>query len=113
MRIIDTGDAILSGDNHPQLKIGDKLYLVDDRKSTWDKIQQVQKRGGDNVDAEILALALGKEAVAELVNSDISVSGVVCFKRLIHHDMSKSLKTYKATKQKGDPHEQTENNRPV
>ncbi|MCI7650469.1 MAG: hypothetical protein SO436_04685 [Oscillospiraceae bacterium] len=76
MRIIDTGDAILSGDNHPQLKIGDKLYLVDDRKSTWDKIQQVQERGGDNVDAEILALALGKEAVAELVNnSDISVSG--------------------------------------
>lgn len=76
MRIIDTGDAILSGDNHPQLKIGDKLYLVDDRKSTWNKIQQVQKRGGDNVDAEILALALGKEAVAELVNnSDISVSG--------------------------------------
>lgn len=76
MRIIDTGDAILSGDNHPQLKIGDKLYLVDDRKSTWDKIQQVQERGSDNVDAEILALALGKEAVAELVNnSDISVSG--------------------------------------
>jgi hypothetical protein len=76
MRIIDTGDAILSGDNHPQLKIGDKLYLVDDRKSTWDKIQQVQESGGDNVDAEILALALGKEAVAELVNnSDISVSG--------------------------------------
>lgn len=76
MRIIDTGDAILSGDNHPQLKIDDKLYLVDDRKSTWDKIQQVQKRGGDNADAEILALALGKEAVAELVNnSDISVSG--------------------------------------
>lgn len=76
MRIIDTGDAILSCDNHPQLKIGDKLYLVDDRKSTWDKIQQVQEKGGDNVDAEILALALGKEAVAELVNnSDISVSG--------------------------------------
>ena len=42
-----------------------------------------------------------------------SAEGVVCFKRLIHHDMSKSLKTYKATKQKGDPHEQTENNRPV
>lgn len=76
MRIIDTGDAILSGDNHPQLKIGDKLYLVDDRKSTWDKIQQVQEKGGDNVDTEILALALGKEAVAELVNnSDISVLG--------------------------------------
>ena len=35
----------------------------------------MQESGGDNVDAEILALALGKEAVAELVNSDISVSG--------------------------------------
>lgn len=44
---------------------------------------------------------------------DLHANGVVCFKRLIHHDMSKSLKTYKATKQKGDPHEQTENNRPV
>lgn len=44
---------------------------------------------------------------------DMMAYGVVCFKRLIHHDMSKSLKTYKATKQKGDPHEQTENNRPV
>lgn len=43
----------------------------------------------------------------------VAAVGVVCFKRLIHHDMSKSLKTYKATKQKGDPHEQTENNRPV
>lgn len=76
MRIIDTGDAILSGDNHPQLKIGDKLYLVDDRKSTWDKIQQAQEKGGDNSDMEILTLALGKEAVVELVNnSDISVSG--------------------------------------
>ncbi|MEI3507822.1 MAG: hypothetical protein V8R01_01615 [Bacilli bacterium] len=40
MRIIDTGvtKEILSGDNHPQLKIGDKLYTVDDRQSTFDKI---------------------------------------------------------------------------
>lgn len=74
MRIIDTGDAILSGDNHPQLKIGDKLYLVDDRKSTWDKIQQVQEDGGDDV--EILRLALGEDATKELIdNSDITVSG--------------------------------------
>lgn len=47
------------------------------------------------------------------INTILKATGVVCFKRLIHHDMSKSLKTYKATKQKGDPHEQTENNRPV
>ena len=74
MRIIDTGDAVLSGDNHPQLKIGDKLYVVDDRKSTWDKIQKVQEEGGD--DTEIFTLALGKDAVDELLqNSDITVSG--------------------------------------
>lgn len=53
------------------------------------------------------------KAMLGLLDKNFSVSGVVCFKRLIHHDMSKSLKTYKATKQKGDPHEQTENNRPV
>ena len=58
-----------------------------------------------------------KEFAQRLFVTDSAVSkwerGVVCFKRLIHHDMSKSLKTYKATKQKGDPHEQTEDNRPV
>jgi len=42
MRIIETGDKILTGDNHPQLQIGDKLYLVDDRKKTFDKINEVQ-----------------------------------------------------------------------
>lgn len=52
-------------------------------------------------------------AKSKVYYTDMHVTGVVCFKRLIHHDMSKSLKTYKATKQKGDPHEQTENNRPV
>ena len=50
---------------------------------------------------------------ASKMSKYLFIYGVVCFKRLIHHDMSKSLKTYKATKQKGDPHEQTENNRPV
>ena len=45
MRIIDTGitKEILSGDNHPQLKIGDKLYTVDDRQKTWEKIQETQE----------------------------------------------------------------------
>ena len=61
-------------------------------------------------DAELGAYSL---LPAGIISTDFSALGVVCFKRLIHHDMSKSLKTYKATKQKGDPHEQTENNRPV
>ena len=45
MRIIDTKitKEMLSGDNFPQLKIGDKLYTVDNRQSTFDKIQDIQK----------------------------------------------------------------------
>ncbi len=77
MRIIDTGNTILSGDNHPQLKIGDKLYLVDDRKSTFEKIQKIQNdETVENSDIVALELALGKEAIKELVeDADISVSG--------------------------------------
>lgn len=76
MRIIDTGDKILTGDNHPQLKIGDKLYIVDDRKSTWDKIQAIQS--DDNIedkDTEVLALALGNEALEEILAKELSWQG--------------------------------------
>ena len=36
-RIIQTGitKEILSGDNQPQIQIGDKLYVVDDRQKTF------------------------------------------------------------------------------
>lgn len=78
MRIIDTGitKEILSGDNHPQLKIGDKLYTVDDRQSTWDKIQDVQanqelteKEKND----KIYKLALGEDASKEIRKMDLPV----------------------------------------
>lgn len=76
MRIIDTEDKILSGDNHPQLKIGNKLYTVDDRKKTWDKIQAVQD--DDSVadkDKEILNLALGEKETEEILANDLTVEG--------------------------------------
>lgn len=78
MRIIDTGNKILTGDNHPQLKIGDKCYIVDDRKSTWDKIQKLQQdrtMDGDVVDKEIITLALGKKATEELYEKELSFQG--------------------------------------
>lgn len=76
MRIIDTEDKILVGDNHPQLKIGDKLYVVDDRKSTWDKIQKLQEDENlEDSDMKVLELALGKEAVEEIFGKDITVEG--------------------------------------
>ena len=70
MRIIDTGTDIkcLSGDNCPQLKIGDKLYTVDDRKTTYDKIQEIYAdEAAENKDDKMLELALGKEACKEIL----------------------------------------------
>ena len=75
MKIIDTKGSILTGDNHPSLKIGDKLYTVDDRKSTWDKIQQAQA-DPTTEDANMVALelALGKKAVKEIMEADGGIS---------------------------------------
>jgi len=74
MKIIDT--KILSGDNHPQLKIGDKLYIVDDRKSTFDKIMAVQndvKVSQEKKELSILEMSLGKKAAKEILAMDLSV----------------------------------------
>lgn len=78
MRIIDTGitKEILSGDNHPQLKIGDKLYTVDNRQSTWDKIQEIQSvesLSEKDRTAKLYELALGKENAKEIAELDLPV----------------------------------------
>lgn len=71
MKIIDTAGSILTGDNHPSLKIGDKIYVVDDRKSTWDKIQAVQADPNTkDADVAALELALGKKALKEIMEAD-------------------------------------------
>ena len=79
MRIIDTKitKEILTGDNHPQLKIADKLYTVDDRQSTFEKIQQIQmdnKLDGTEKEKKIYELALGKKATEEIYNLDLPVN---------------------------------------
>lgn len=78
MRIIDTGitKEILSGDNCPQLKVGDKLYTVDNRQSTWDKIQKIQndlELADEEKTQKIYELALGKEAAKEILDMDLPV----------------------------------------
>ncbi len=82
MRIIDTGitKEILNGDNHPQLKIGDKLYTVDDRQSTFEKIQEVQKDTNlkeNEKTSKIFQLALGKNETEEIQKMDLSVSNFI------------------------------------
>ena len=78
MRIIDTGitKEILSGDNHPQLKIADKLYTVDNRQSTWDKIQDItnnQELDNNTKNNKIFELALGTEEAKEIKGMDLPV----------------------------------------
>ena len=80
MRIIDT--KILTGDNHPQLKVKDKLYTVDDRKSTFDKIQEAQfdkTLTQAQKDEKVFELALGKKEAKEILDLDLSVQEYIYF----------------------------------
>lgn len=82
MRIIETGitKEMLSGDNHPQIKIVDRLYTVDDRQKTFEKIQEIQKNEEleeNEKTRQIYELALGKEATEEIMNLDLSVEKTI------------------------------------
>lgn len=93
-KIIQTDGKILTIDNQPSLQIGDKLYVVDDRMSTFKKIQKLEKDALEGVydnnpefdyDKEMLTLALGEKAAQELIDMDM---GVQSFKNLILFVMS-------------------------
>ena len=78
MKIIDTNitEETLSGSERPQLKIANKLYTVDDRQSTFDKIEELQtdKDLSEKQRTEkIYEYALGKEAAKEIAAMDLSV----------------------------------------
>ena len=100
MRIIDTGitKEILSGENFPQLKIADKLYTVDNRQKTFDKITKVQKNTelDDNERTnKIYELALGKDAAKEILEMNLPVESSVylsyCIKGAIVGEDPKKL----------------------
>lgn len=82
MRIIDTKitKEMLSGDNFPQLKIGDKLYTVDNRQSTFDKIQEIQNDvtlTDKEKQEKTYELALGTKEAKEINELDLSVESNV------------------------------------
>ncbi len=82
MRIIDTEitKEILSGENFPQLKIADKLYTVDNRQKTFDKITKIQKNTelDDNEKTnKIYELALGEDAAKEILEMNLPVESSV------------------------------------
>lgn len=68
-RIIDT--KIGTNKSRPELKIGDKLYKVDNRKKTFDKITDLQ--GKDEAEDKIMELALGKNEAKEVLDLELTV----------------------------------------
>ncbi len=82
MRVIDTRGKMLVADNHPTIIVGEKNYVVDDRKSTFDKIQEVQKEEGlteSERDLKVFALALGEKAAKEIMALDLTVQEYIYF----------------------------------
>lgn len=82
MRIIDTTGKMLNKDNHPSILVNGKAYIVDDRKSTFDKIQAVQnekKLTETERDLKVFELALGEEAAKEILDLDLSVQDYIYF----------------------------------
>lgn len=82
MRIIDTTGKMLNKDNHPSILVNGKAYIVDDRKSTFDKIQEAQndnKLKESERDLKVFELALGKNEAKEILDLDLSVQDYVYF----------------------------------
>lgn len=80
MRIIDTENKILTGDNHPGLKIGEKVYIVDDRKKILDKINDIQTDvtlSQPEKENKIFELALGVNEAREILDMDLTVEGYI------------------------------------
>ena len=76
MRIIDTEitDEILNRKELPQIKIGSRVYEVDNRKSIYDQIQQLTNQEGlseTEREFKIYELALGTQAAQEIQAMDL------------------------------------------
>ena len=82
MRIIDTTGKMLNADNHPSILVNGKNYIVDDRKSTFDKIQALQNDKSIDEgerDLKVFELALGKDESKEIMDLDLSVKDYIYF----------------------------------
>ncbi len=53
-------------DSKPEIRIGDKIYKVDDRKKTVDKISKINDNSPEDADGEMIKLALGEKAAKEI-----------------------------------------------
>lgn len=60
----------------PEIRLGDKVYTVDDRKKTVEKIVKISQSGKSDFEMmdEILKLAVGTAAFKEIADMDLSFS---------------------------------------
>ncbi len=69
----------------PQIEINGKLFAVDNRKSTYDKIQEaVEKSDGKNEERIILEHAFGKAQMKEIDAMELSVKGYMTLLTYVH-----------------------------
>ena len=69
----------------PQIQIGDKLFAIDNRKSTYDKMQEaVSNAKNGNEERIILEHAFGKEQMKEIDAMDLSVKGMMNLLTYVH-----------------------------
>lgn len=82
-RIYTTDGKLLV--ERPQIEVGGVLLAVDNRKSTYDKMQQaISKSDGTNEERIILEHALGKEQMKKVDEMDLSVSGYMTLLTYVH-----------------------------
>lgn len=72
MHIYTTDNKILT--EKPQIQIGDKLYAVDDRQSTFNRLNEQLQKDANDMEA-IYKIVLGEKAAKEIIELDLSVSG--------------------------------------
>lgn len=69
----------------PQIQVGNKLFAIDNRKSTYDKMQEAVSQAKDgNEERIILEYAFGKDQMAEIDAMDLSVKGYMNLLTYVH-----------------------------
>lgn len=76
-------DKLLVGT--PEVRIGDKIYPVDDRTKTVKKMVKLQEAGGDELELadQILKLALGEKAAKEIEGMELSLKAYLSLFELV------------------------------
>ena len=79
--ITDSGVTLYNDGQYPKIRVTvrpgeEKVYDIDDRRSTMKKVQtELEKADEADKDEKILEIVLGKKAAKEILESDISMKG--------------------------------------